>query len=82
MHLTHYDYETVVTLNDGSVKKAKVDITATSAPSTFPTTGEGMTGKFPTSDPKDTGFLPGSTIFVPATGQAFMLDPAGIWNEI
>lgn len=82
MHLNHYDYDTVIVYNDGQTKSAKVEITASAVPDTFPVDGAGMTGKFPTSDPANTIFQPGSYIFIPVSCQVYMLDPDGQWNEI
>lgn len=81
MHLNHYDYDTVVILNDGK-KTVKAEITASTAPSSFPETGEGMTGKFPTKNPADTSFQPGSSILAPKTGQVWILDADGDWDEV
>lgn len=78
--LKSYNYESVQTLVDGT-KKAIVQLVDTSAPSAIPTNGAGMDGKFPSSDPADTTFLPGSSFHATSTSSVYVLNPDGQWNE-
>lgn len=78
--LKSYNYESVQTLENGK-KAAICQLVDASAPGTFPVNGDGIDGKFPTVDPADTTFLPGSLFHATSTASVYVLNPNGTWDE-
>lgn len=78
MFCKSFDYNTA-DVKDGKFYGIAELYTATE-PSTFPTTGEGMTGRFP-ADPEECVFLPTSTIYVTGTSELFMLNDEYDWDK-
>lgn len=78
MFCRNFDYNPAET-KDGKLYGVG-EIYVTAAPSSFPVDGTGMDGRFPAA-PEKCVFLPGSTIYATSTGQLWMRNTDGSWDE-